>query len=92
MSNKGMSKPVFRESGYSVNQEIYLNECIKKKIIPFIEKYYFDSEFIFWPNLAASHYAKTIVYYMGDKNFDFMKKEDIPENLPEIRPVFSNWE
>jgi len=35
--DKWISTPIFRESGYAVNKEIYLNECIKKKVVPFTE-------------------------------------------------------
>jgi hypothetical protein len=36
----GMSQIYTRPSGLAVNQEIYLNECIIKRLMPFIEKHY----------------------------------------------------
>ena len=84
MSDKGVSTPLYRESGYAVNWEIYLNKCIKKKIIPSIEKHHSDDEYIFWPDLAISHYAKAVVDYMDNKNVNFVKIENNPVNLLEI--------
>ena len=67
MPDKRISTLVLRKSGYAVNQEIYLNECIKKKITPFIERHLSDGEYLFRPDLATSHYAKAVVDYMGEK-------------------------
>jgi len=90
-SDKGISKPIFRESGFAVNQEIYLHDCIKKKLVPFIEQYHSDGEYIFWPDLASSHYANSVQDYMNEKNINFVKKEDNPANLPECRPIEDFW-
>ena len=57
-SEKGISKPYFVPSGVAVNQKVYLEECIKKKLIPFIAKHHSDGEYVFWPDLASAHYAK----------------------------------
>ena len=73
-----------------MNQEIYLNEFIKKKTIPFIEKHHSNGKYIFWPDLTTSHYAKTVVDYM-DENVNFMKKEDNPANLPKICLIEDFW-
>ena len=50
MSDKGISTPVFRESGYVVNKEIYLNE---KKVVSFIGKHHSCGDYVFWPDLAS---------------------------------------
>ena len=49
---KGISKPYFVPSGVAVNQKVYLEECIKKKSIPFIAKHHSDGEYVFKPDLA----------------------------------------
>lgn len=91
MSEKGLSKPYFVPSGLSVNQHIYLEECIKKRLIPFIEQYHSDGQYLFWPDLAPSHYANSILDYFQQKNIKYVKKEDNPPNLPECRPIEDFW-
>jgi hypothetical protein len=38
MSPKGMCTSYFRPSGLAINQDVYLEDCIKKKLVPFIQK------------------------------------------------------
>lgn len=90
-SEKGMSKPFFLQSGLAVNQKIYLEECIKKKLIPFIEEHHSDGQYIFWPDLASAHYAKTVIAYLREKKVNFVEREDNPANLPETRPIENFW-
>jgi len=47
-SEKGISKPFFLPSGLAINQSIYLNECIVKRLIPFIKTYHSDDKYLFW--------------------------------------------
>ena len=61
MYDKRISTLVLRKSGYAVNQEISLNERIKKKTTPFIEKHLSDGEYLFRPDLATSHYDEAVV-------------------------------
>lgn len=91
LSDRGVSKPYFVPSGLAVNQNVYLEECIKKRLVPFIEKHHSDGQYLFWPDLATSHYAKTVVNYFEEKNVNFVAKEDNPPNVPECRPVEHFW-
>ena len=63
-SEKGFSKHYFVPSGVAVNQKVYLEECIKEKLIPFIAKNHSDGEYVFWPDLASAHYAKSVIAYL----------------------------
>ena len=86
-SDKGLSKPYFVPSGLAVNQHVYLNEIIKKKLMPFIAKHHSDSQYLFWPDLASSHYPKSVIGYLREKNVQFVENSDNPPNMPEIRPI-----
>ena len=68
-SVKGMSKILIRQSGLSINQKIYLEDCIKKRLIPFIKEHHQDSQFVFWPDLAMSHYAKSVKAYLNEQTY-----------------------
>ena len=87
----GMSTPFIAESGLAINQNIYLDECIKKRLIPFISKHPDLDKIVFWPDLASSHYAKKVQNYLKDQNINYVAKEDNPANLPEARPIELFW-
>ena len=60
ISERGISAPIIRKSGLAVNKTVYL-DFIKRGIIPFIKKHHSDGNYKFWPDLASSHYANTVV-------------------------------
>ena len=78
-------------SGLAVNQKIYLDECIKKRLIPFIKAHHSDGKYLFWPDLASAHYAKTVTGFFDEKNINYVKKKDNPPNVPELRPIEDFW-
>ena len=59
--------------------------------MPFITKYHSDNNYMFWPDLASSHYAKTVLNYLRAKNVNFVKKDQNPPNVPECRPIENFW-
>ena len=65
----------------------YFNECIVQRLIPFIKRFHSDGQYVFWPDLASFHYAKTVIEYFRDKKVNFVEKEDNPPNVPECRPI-----
>lgn len=90
-SVKGFSKILIRPSGFGINGNIYLSECIKKRIMPFIEEHYKTTPYVFWPDLATPHYAKIVTDYLIEKKVNFVPKRDNPANLPEARPIEDFW-
>ena len=46
-SAKGISNLMFRKSGMAINQEVYRDQCIKKRLVPFIKKHHSDDRYIF---------------------------------------------
>ena len=53
------------EQQQTVTQTMYLNECIKARLMPFIEKYHHKKKVLFWPDLARSHYALKVMEYLN---------------------------
>jgi hypothetical protein len=90
-SEKGLSRPFFVPSGLAVNKIIYEKECIAKRLVPFINAHHADDNYLFWPDLASSHYAKTVTDYYKAKNIKFVKKVDNPPAVPELRPIEDFW-
>ena len=91
ISDKGISKPFFIKSGLAVNQEINLKDCIKKRLVPFIKAHHSDGKYIFWPDLASSHYANTVTDFLDEKNINYVKRKENPPNVPELRPIEDFW-
>ena len=65
ISPKGMSQIYFRASGLAVNQDVYLNDCLIKRLKPFIAQHYKGQKYVFWPDLASSHYAKSVTNWLN---------------------------
>jgi hypothetical protein len=84
ISPKGVSKPFFVPSGLAVNQKVYLESCVKKVLEPFIRKHYKQGKYVFWPDLASSHYAYTVQDYLKEKNINFVPKWLNPANVPKV--------
>ena len=45
---KGLSRPLIRKSGFSINAQTYLDECIRKRLIPYIHSNYAEGSYVFW--------------------------------------------
>ena len=67
VSERGISKPYFKPSGLAINQEIYQNQCLKKILLPYVQKYFRDDNYVFWPDKASSHCA-----------LEFLESKNIP--------------
>ena len=85
----GVSKPLIRLSGQAINSDIYLEECVKKRLLPYIRANY--NNYVFWPDLASAHYAKKVTNFLSEEGIVFVGKNDNPANVPEARPVEDFW-
>ena len=57
LSCKGISTPfIGTTKGPAVDTAVYIGTCLPK-LLKFIEKYHLGDKYIFWPDLASSHYA-----------------------------------
>ena len=84
----GDRSSIFVTTG-TINKEIYIRECLKKRLLPFIRKHNVDT--LFWPDLAAAHYAKDTLNFLKDNNVYFVPKEMNPPNVPQCRPIEPYW-
>lgn len=90
ISPRGMTKPFFAKSGMAINQHRYL-EIIKQYLEPFIKKKYPRGGYVFWPDLASSHYANSVQGYLKTKKIPVVPKQDNPASLPKARPIEDFW-
>ncbi|XP_065664690.1 uncharacterized protein LOC136086324 [Hydra vulgaris] len=91
ISDRGMSESLFRTSKtVAINSSIYINECLEKRLLPFIHKYHGAFNYLFWPDLASSHYSKDSLNWM-DQYVYYVDKESSPPNVPQARPIKNFW-
>ena len=91
MSNQGMSKPLFLPiTSVAINSNIYINECLIPRLLPFTHKYHSDFNYLFWPDLAGAHYSKERTAWV-DENLYFVDKESNAPNVPQERPIANFW-
>ena len=91
ISEKGISTPFFAEQQQAVTQTTYLNECIKARLMPFIEKYHHKKKMLYWPDLARSHYDLKVMEYLDQNGIHFVSQQKNPQNCPQARPVETLW-
>lgn len=90
-SSKGISKPLIRPSkSEAIDSDIYINECLVPRLLPFINEHHQDKNYIFWPDLASAHYSKETVSWMNE-NIKFVPKHLNPPNVPQARPIENFW-
>jgi hypothetical protein len=59
----------------SINEETYLEYCIKGRVMPFINHYHDPSKVLFWPDLASSHYASSVNDVFDEQKIELVPKE-----------------
>jgi hypothetical protein len=73
ISDRGVSKPFITFSkGPAINGQIYLKECLVKRLVPFLQLNYPQFDYVFWPDLARAHYCKETIAWM-DHNVHYVK-------------------
>lgn len=90
ISPKGIAKPIFRRSGLAINAESYL-EILKSSLVPFIKEHYSSGGYVFWPDLATSHYATNVQLYLKNQSIPCVLKSINPANVPKARPIEDFW-
>ena len=69
---------------------MYLEECIQRRLLPFIEKIGIN-KVLFWPDMATAHYANKVTDVLKAKNIDFVTKVQNAPNVPEARGIERYW-
>ena len=87
MSSKGASDMYVHKSKQAIRQDTYLNQCINKRLLPFIDKYHQNGNYLFWPDLASAHYSKSVQERFNEQNVPFVIRKDNPPNVPQPRLI-----
>lgn len=84
----GLKSRVFVTTG-TVNQQIYTQECLQKRLLPLLQQHNIST--VFWPDLATSHYGKDAMKWYHDNGVNIVLKDSNPPNCPELRPIERYW-
>lgn len=91
-SEKGVSKPyVAVTDKCSITAKSYIANCLKPKLLPFLQKHHADGKYVFWPDKASSHYATKTTDFFKAKNVNFVDKAKNPANVPQCRAIEDFW-
>ena len=71
----------------TINGDMYLEECIKKRMLPFIKKHHKIEDVIFWMDLARAHYKRKVTDFLIDQGIDFVSYKENAPNVPQARPI-----
>jgi hypothetical protein len=77
--------------GFAINSNTYINECIKKRLIKFIEKYHSDDNYILCPDLLSSHYPIKTISSFEELGINYVKREENSPNVPQLRNIEKFW-
>ena len=94
MSSRGVSEPYIVKSGNAINAEVYIRECLTRSK-NFIDKYHSDNNYIFWPDLASSHYASITQQFYETVGIKVLPKNVSPLmslNFGQLRHFGHIWE
>ncbi|XP_065658516.1 uncharacterized protein LOC136083035 [Hydra vulgaris] len=87
ISPHGISPLYIHHSKQAINQYTY-KEILEKTLLPLVSEYYKkDNEFIFWPDLALSHYAKSVIDFLKLKKIKVVPNDINPANVLEARSI-----
>lgn len=84
----GDKSSIFVTQG-TINKEIYIKECLTKRLLPFIRKHNIPT--LFWPDLAPAHYANDTLQFLDANGVAYVPKELNPPNVPQCRPIEHYW-
>lgn len=60
-------------------------------IKPFLSSKYRGGGYVFWPDLASSHYAHSVQDYLTSKGIPYVPRDINPANVPKARPIEDFW-
>jgi hypothetical protein len=74
-----------------MNGEIYLEECLKKRLLPFIERNREIKDVCFWFDMAGCHYKTEVTAFLDKIGLSYIKRDENAPNVPQARPIERFW-
>ena len=77
ISPRVISNLYIHRSKIAIHEEIYLKQCIRGRLLPFIKKHQND-DILFWPDLASLHYAYSVLRCLESNNVPYVRRNQPP--------------
>ena len=87
--DRSISKPFITKQ--NLNGKIYLKDILQSPFLKIFNSQREKGKLLFWPDLASSHYCKTVQVYFKDKNIEYVPKVDNPPNIPQCQLIEKFW-
>jgi len=87
--NGNISQPFISEG--TINSDVYLKECVKARLLPFIDELHNRDDVIFWPDMATAHYSQKVTSSLKAENVEFIPKSKNAPNVPQARGIEKFW-
>ena len=91
ISECGSSVPYFNIRRGTMDSSTYAKECITKRLVPFLRKHHNDGQYHFWPDGATAHYGKQSIDAYNMNDIKYVKRQENPPNVPQLRPIELFW-
>jgi hypothetical protein len=87
--NGRVSDPYIIEG--TLNGSSYLKECLKKRLLPFIDKYHKREDILFWADMSRVHYTNEVTDWLTSTGIDFLSWKENAPKVPQARPIEKFW-
>ena len=64
----------------TINKQVYLEECVTKRLVPFIDKLKQDHDIILWSDMTSLHYARIVCDYLYEHKIDYVTKGELTKD------------
>ena len=91
ISPRGISNPYIHRSKTATREAIYLKQCIRGHLLPFIKNHHQNDDILFWPDLASSHYAYWVLRCLESNNLPYVRRNQNPPNVPQCQAIEKIW-
>jgi hypothetical protein len=91
-SNKGISEPFIQSISEKFDYNVYLEECVKKRLIPFIkEKHINLANTVVWADAQPAYTNKKVLAHLDENSIIHVDKEENPGNRVKCFSYFWNY-
>ena len=91
ISAKGIPNVYVHRGKQAVDQKMYLAECINRRLLPLVDKYRSNGNFLFCPDLARPHCSNIVQQQLNEKNIPYVSSVDNFTNVPQQHPIEISW-